>query len=165
MRWLTVKRETARGQESPLKIEGKYELRAGTARVWELLNDPSALADCIPGCKSLEPAGKNSYLAEMSVGIGLIRGTYSGRVEIVDPKPPKSYRLKVEGEGPGGFVRGDARVVLEEADEGVTTVSVAGDAEVGGLLARVGQPLIGQASKTLMKQFFDCLGRKGRAAD
>lgn len=147
-----------------MKVEGTYQLKADVARVWELLNDATVLADCIPGCKSLKPAGKNAYEAELSVGIGMIRGAYSGRVEIVNPKPPKSYRLKVEGDGPGGFIKGDATVELDEAGVGVTTVTVSGEGEVGGMLARVGQRLIGQASKTLMTQFFDCLAKKARAA-
>ena len=148
-----------------MKVEGSYQLKADAGRVWELLNDASVLADCIPGCKSLKASGKNAYEAEMSVGIGMIRGTYSGRVEIVDPKPPKSYRLRISGEGPGGFIKGDALVELEAASGGETTVTVSGEGEVGGLLARVGQRLVGQASKSLMNQFFDCLGKKARSGD
>jgi carbon monoxide dehydrogenase subunit G len=147
-----------------VNVEETYEVKADIARVWALLNDPETLADCIPGCKSLEPAGKNAYRAEMSVGIGMIRGTYAGRVQIVDPKPPRSYRMKLEGEGPGGFIRGEAAISLKEAAGGGTTVSVAGEGELGGLLARVGQRLAAQASRSLMKQFFDCLAKKARSA-
>lgn len=147
-----------------MKIEGTYELKSGIDAVWDMLNDPDVLASCIPGCKSLEPDGKNAYRAELSVGIGMIRGTYSGRVQIANQKPPKSYRLKLEGEGPGGFIKGDASVTLSETDKGSTSVTVDGEGEVGGMLARVGQRLIGQASKSLMKQFFDCLSKQARKA-
>ena len=146
-----------------MKIEGSYDLSADLDRTWALLNDAGILADCIPGCKGLTPSGKNAYDAELSVGIGMIRGTYSGHVVIADQKPPKSYRLKVDGDGPGGFIKGDAVVTLEESATGRTTVTVAGEGEVGGMLARVGQRLVGQASKSLMKQFFDCLAKKAKA--
>jgi carbon monoxide dehydrogenase subunit G len=146
-----------------VKVEGTYELRSNVEHVWRLLNDATVLAECIPGCRSLEPAGKNAYTAEMSVGIGMIRGTYSGRVEIVDPKPPSSYHLKVEGEGPGGFIKGDALVELAKSADG-TTITVSGEGEIGGMLARVGQRLASQASRSLMNQFFDCLGRKAKAS-
>lgn len=146
-----------------MKIEGTYEVKADVERTWKLLNDAAVLADCIPGCKSLVPDGKDAYRAEMAVGIGMIRGTYSGRVQIVGRHAPKSYRLKVDGDGPGGFIKGDAVVTLIAASSGVTTVSVAGEGAVGGMLARVGQRLIGQASKSLMKQFFDCLAKKAKA--
>lgn len=146
-----------------MKIEGSYEIKAARERVWDMLNDVEVLRDCIPGCKSLTPAGADAYEAELSVGIGMIRGAYSGRVRISDLKKPASYRLEVEGEGPGGFIKGDAAIKLAEAGPGVTTVTVDGEGEVGGMLARVGQRLIGQASKSLMKQFFDCAGKKARA--
>ncbi|MBI4305095.1 MAG: carbon monoxide dehydrogenase subunit G [Chloroflexi bacterium] len=145
-----------------MKIEGTYELKAGIETVWDMLNDPDVLASCIPGCKSLTAEGKNAYQAELSVGIGMIRGTYSGSVRITDQKRPKSYRLKIEGEGPGGFIKGDASVNLDDSGNETTTVTVSGDGEVGGVLARVGQRLIGQTSKSLMKQFFDCLGKQAR---
>lgn len=145
-----------------MKIEGSYEIKASRQRVWDLLNDVEVLRDCIPGCESLTPAGADSFEAELSVGIGMIRGSYSGRVRISDRKQPESYRLKVEGEGPGGFIKGDAAISLAESSPGATTVTVDGEGEVGGMLARVGQRLIGQASKSLMKQFFDCAGKKAK---
>lgn len=145
-----------------MKIEGSYEIKASRQRVWDLLNDVEVLRDCIPGCKSLTPAGADSFEAELSVGIGMIRGAYSGRVRISDQNEPESYRLTVEGEGPGGFIKGDASISLAESGSDATTVTVDGEGEVGGMLARVGQRLIGQASKSLMKQFFDCAGKKAR---
>ena len=148
-----------------MKIEGSYELNADVDHTWALLNDPGVLAGCIPGCKGLTPAGKNAYDAELSVGIGMIRGTYSGHVVIADQKPPKSYRLRVDGDRPGGFIKGDAVVTLESSKAGRTTVTVAGEGEVGGMLARVGQRLVSQASRTLMQQFFDCLAKKAKAGN
>ena len=41
-----------------------------------------------------------------------------------------------------------------------TRVSVEGDARVTGVVARVGQRLLGTVSKTLMSQFFACMGEK-----
>ena len=39
-----------------------------------------------------------------------------------------------------------------------TRVTVDGDARVTGVVARVGQRLLGAVSKTLMTQFFECMG-------
>ncbi|MBM3959582.1 MAG: carbon monoxide dehydrogenase subunit G [SAR202 cluster bacterium] len=161
-KWSDRRAATHRAGEKKLKIEGSYEIKAARERVWDLLNDVDVLRDCIPGCESLTPAGPDTFEAELSVGIGMIRGSYSGRVRISDRKKPGSYRLEIEGEGPGGFIKGDATITLQATGESVTTVTVDGDGEVGGMLARVGQRLIGQASKSLMKQFFDCAGKKAR---
>ena len=42
-------------------------------------------------------------------------------------------------------------------DGGVTTVSVDGDGQAGGLIARVGQRMMENVSRTMMDRFFNCL--------
>ena len=76
------------------------------------------------------------------------------RVELV------SYTMVVEGRGAGGGVKGEGFLSFEDAGDGGTLVSVVGDARVTGIVARVGQRLMGNASKMLMNQFFECLQSK-----
>ena len=68
----------------------------------------------------------------------------------------------VEGTGRSGTVRGEGDFTFTETNEG-TTVNIVGDARISGVLARVGQRLLGSASKMLMNQFFDCLKSKVEA--
>jgi hypothetical protein len=143
-----------------LEITGSYELKTSPEKAWEVLNDVSVLQACIPGCKSLKETGKDQYEAELAVGIGPVRGTYRGKVQIKDRKPPRSYRLIVEGSGGAGFVKGDGVVSLSAGAEGGTKIDVTGTAEAGGMLARVGQRLISGAANNLLKQFFTCLGKQ-----
>ncbi len=44
--------------------------------------------------------------------------------------------------------------------DGETRIDLAGDTRVTGIIARVGQRLMGGASKMIMNQFFDCLRSK-----
>jgi carbon monoxide dehydrogenase subunit G len=92
----------------------------------------------------------------MTVGVAAIKGTYKGKVAIVDRQPPQQYTLEVEGSGGPGFVKGTAVISLAPEGEG-TQVSVAGDGQVGGMLAGVGQRMLPGVAKMLMNQFFDCL--------
>ena len=143
-----------------MKVEGSYEIDADVETVWDLLVDPEVLAELIPGARSLELVGENSYRATMDVGVGPVKGTYEGTVELVDPIKPESYNLKVSGKGPGAFVEGDSRFTLTALSESQTRVDVAGEANVGGILARVGQRLAGSAARSLMNQFFDNLKKR-----
>ena len=60
----------------------------------------------------------------------------------------------VEGTGKPGFVKGEAtRIELVEQNE-TTIVNVKGQGQVGGLIARVGQRLLGTVSKMMMDRFF-----------
>jgi uncharacterized protein len=86
-------------------------------------------------------------------------------VSMLDKNPPRSYRLVVEGKGSPGFVNGEALVELIADGDAATTVRVTGSGQVGGLIARVGQRLLGSVSKMMMDRFFDSLQKSVRSAD
>ena len=146
-----------------MKVEGTFTIKAGRDRVWELLQDPDVLAACIPGCEKLEPVGDDTFAATLNVGVAGIKGRYQGTVAVADRDPPNGYRMIVEGKGGPGFVKGEGSFALSEKKPGVTTIHVAGEGQAGGTLARVGQRLMLQAAKLLMKQFFTRLNKEATA--
>ena len=142
-----------------MELTGSYTFAASPAAVWDLLNDPEVIASCLPGCKRLEPLGDDRYRAELKVAVASVTGDYTGTVTMLDKHPPCSYRLVVEGSGKPGFVKGEATIELREENES-TVVTVNGQGQVGGLVARVGQRLLGAVSKVMMDRFFKGLNRK-----
>ena len=40
-----------------MKVSGTHLLNAPRDRVWQCLNDPAFLKDCLPGCESMEATG------------------------------------------------------------------------------------------------------------
>ncbi len=146
-----------------MNLSSTYTFKAPRQVVWDLLIDPTVVADCLPGCESLEPSGEDSYTAVLMVGIASITGRYNARVTLADKAEPESYRLVVDAKGRPGFVRGEARVELTDGTDGQTVVSVDGRGQIGGVIARVGQRLVGTVGKTMMDRFFDCLSKKATA--
>src|SRR5690349_13995603 len=142
-----------------MKVEGAYTFPGQPEQVWALLLDPESLRTCIPGVESLTETGPDHWDAVMKVGVAAIKGTYKGKVGIVDKQAPNNYTLQVEGSGGPGFVKGTAKITLEPA-EGGTHVKVEGDGQVGGMLAGVGQRMLPGVAKMLMNQFFECLVAK-----
>jgi len=142
-----------------MEIKGTYKFAAPPQQVWALLMDPEAIRSCLPGCKELRPEGDNRYHAEMSIGVAAVTGTFSSTVTLSDLKPPDSYRLTVDATGKPGFARGSAQVALRETATG-TEVDVVASAEVGGLIARVGQRLIDGVARMSMDRFFGCLATR-----
>lgn len=125
--------------------------------------DPEAIQSCLPGCRELHPLGGDRYQAEMKIGVAAVSGSFSATVTLSDQKPPESYRLTVDATGKPGFARGSATIVLKPTAEG-TEVEVVATAEVGGLIARVGQRLIDGVAKMTMDGFFSCLAARIQSA-
>jgi carbon monoxide dehydrogenase subunit G len=136
-----------------MKIEGTTDIPASRDRVWAAFLDPTILAAAIPGCEKLEAIGPDEYKAVMKVGVGPIKGTFEGKVRLMDQQPPERYRMAVEGTGAPGFVRGEAVMRLEDAGS-ATRVAYDADVQVGGLIASVGQRMLGGVSRMMLDQFF-----------
>jgi carbon monoxide dehydrogenase subunit G len=136
-----------------MKIEGSHEIPAPRQKVWDAFLDPNTLRQAIPGCEKLEAIGPDEYKATMKVGVAAVKGTFEGKVRIRDKNPPESYVLAVEGTGAPGFVRGDTLITLTEAGSG-TRVAYTADVQIGGLIAGVGQRMLGGVSKMMADQFF-----------
>jgi carbon monoxide dehydrogenase subunit G len=136
-----------------MKLEGKYKFKAPQEKVWEALTGPTSLEKAIPGCDKLIEQEPGKYDLVLKIGISAVKGTYSGKAEVADPEPPNRYRLIIEGSGTPGFVKGEANIELSEEGE-KTLVTYHGEGQVGGLIAGVGQRLIGGVAKMLLGQFF-----------
>jgi hypothetical protein len=91
--------------------------------------------------------------------VAAITGTFEGIVTLADQRPPASYRLTVQGQGRPGFVIGDTTVTLAPDTDG-TTVTVDANVQVGGLVAQIGQRLLGTTARMMMDRFFKCLEQK-----
>ncbi len=140
-----------------MKIEGSHDIPAPRQKVWDAFLNPEVLRQAIPGCEKLEALGNDEYKATMKVGVAAVKGTFEGKVRLFDKKPPESYRLAVEGSGGPGFIRGETVISLSDADGG-TRVSYTADVQVGGLIAGVGQRMMGGVSKMMADQFFNKMG-------
>ena len=137
-----------------MRLEGSYTIHADRETVWKLLLNPDVLARVMPGCERLVSNPDGSYSATMKMGIAMIKGTYQGRIEILDPVQPEHFRMKVDGKGSMGFVRGEGTLTFTE-NSGDTLITYGGDVQVGGLIASVGQRLIQGAAKQSLNKFFE----------
>lgn len=137
-----------------MKVQGSALLPATREKVWDLLNDPERLAKCLPGAERLVPDGPDHYKVAMKFGLAAFSGKFQGSVEIAEKKPPASLKMRVEGRGAPGFMKGEGTISLREKG-GATEVAYDGEAQVGGVIASVGQRMIEAASKKIVQQFFD----------
>ncbi len=136
-----------------MKIEGKHKFQASQEQIWDLFMDQRHLEKALPGCEKMEEREPGKFEVLLKIGIAAVKGTYRGKMEVVDPDPPKRYRLIGEGSGSPGFVKGEAVIELSQEDQD-TIVSYQGEMQVGGLIAGIGQRMIGGIAKMMVGQFF-----------
>ena len=137
-----------------MKIDASRAFATDRQRLWNLLMDPAFIRKSMPGCEDLRTVEPDKYEAVMKVGVGTVKGTYSGKIEISDKDPLSSYRLQAEGSGAAGFVKGGAMVRLADQGDGKVLMSLQGEAQVGGPVARVGQRLLDIVSRYMVNEFF-----------
>ena len=142
-----------------MEITDTHNFAATPEQVWVVLMDPDAIKACLRGCRALRPVGDNRYHADISFGVGAVSGIFSAVVTLSDQSPPNSYRISVHATGKPGFAHGTANVLLKRVESG-TDVEVNASAEVGGLIARVGQRLIEGVARMMIAGFFSCLAAR-----
>ena len=136
-----------------MKVSGEATLRAPVDRVWAALLDPAILVRTIPGCERLETIGDNSYAMTVTVGVAAVRGTYAGTCALRDLQEPSSLRMTAEGSGAPGTIAADVEAQLESNPDGSTTLRYDCQMVVGGMIAGVGQRMLGSVSRRLTAEF------------
>ena len=147
-----------------MDITGERRLLASRARVWEALNDPDVLRECIPGCQKLEKVSDTVIEATIAAQIGPVKAPFGTRIELKDLDPPNGYTIVGEGKSSAaGFGRGEARVTLEE-DGSTTVLRYVAELKLGGRLAQIGARLVEGATRQLADQFFPKFAARFEAA-
>jgi carbon monoxide dehydrogenase subunit G len=137
-----------------MEINGEYRIAAPRQTVWEGLNDPEVLKQCIPGCEEIEKTSDTEMSAKVKAKVGPVSAKFAGTVTLSNLNPPESYTISGEGKGgAAGFAKGSADVALEE-DGAETILRYTATAQVGGKLAQIGSRLIKGTADKMANDFF-----------
>jgi hypothetical protein len=138
-----------------MDMQDSQRIAAPREVVWAALNDPDVLKAAIPGCDEIEKIGDHELQAKVTLKIGPVKASFSGRVTLSNIDPPNGYTISGEGQGgAAGHARGGADVSLE-ADGEETILHYTVRAEVGGKIAQLGSRLIDATAKKLAGEFFE----------
>ncbi len=137
-----------------MDLTGEYRIPAAREKVWEALNDPEILKQCIDGCQELIKDSDTQFSAKVTAKVGPVKAKFAGKVTLSELDPPNGYKISGEGQGGvAGFAKGGATVKLTE-DGGDTVLNYEATAEVGGKLASVGSRLVEGVAKKQADDFF-----------
>ena len=136
-----------------MKLSGSYQIKLEKQKVWEALNDPEILRKSIPGCEDFKKDSETEFTATATNKIGPFNASFTGNIEIKDVNAPNSYVIEGSGNSPVGFASGQAKVKLEDFEDG-TKLTYEVEANVGGKIAQVGSRLIDMTAKKMADIFF-----------
>ncbi|MBX2854577.1 MAG: carbon monoxide dehydrogenase subunit G [Rhodobacteraceae bacterium] len=138
-----------------MELSDEIRIQAPRERVYEALNDPEVLRQCIPGCESLEKKSDTELDATVVLKVGPVKARFTGAVRLENLNPPIGYTLVGEGSGGvAGFAKGSGDVELID-EGGETLMKYDVKADIGGKLAQLGSRLIAGTAKRLAGQFFE----------
>ncbi|WP_075501948.1 SRPBCC family protein [Candidatus Pelagibacter communis] len=136
-----------------MKLSGSYQIKLSKQKVWEALNDPDILKQAIPGCEEFTKNSETEFTATATNKIGPFNASFTGDIELSDLNPPNSYKITGSGNSPVGFASGEAKVKLEDFNNGTKLIYEV-EANVGGKIAQVGSRLIDMTAKKMADIFF-----------
>jgi 2-furoyl-CoA dehydrogenase large subunit len=157
---------TPRGDRN-LRGEGEAAVDAPARQVWDMLLDPATLQAVIPGCHKVEKISDTQFRAEVTLGIGPVKGRYRADMKLSDLDAPRALTLEGAADGALGFGSGRGRITLRPLEKGGTAIHYAYEAAIGGKLASIAGRLLDGAARAIIGQFFAALARRagGGASD
>ena len=137
-----------------MELSDEIRINAPKQVVYDALNNPEVLKQCIPGCQELIQHSPTELEAVVGLKIGALKANFKGEVTLDTSKAPDGFSLVGEGKGGSmGFAKGGADVTLEEDGDG-TILRYTAKADVGGKMAQLGARLIMGTAKKLSADFF-----------
>jgi len=130
-----------------VNVSGERQFDAPRSTVWQVLNDPAAMAKVMPGVDSFDVKDDRRWTANVKIPLGL--GGLKMKIDMqkVEEREPEFAKMAIKGNGVGAMLTMETSFDLREADGGCAMkwsadVKIAGP--VGSMGQRVLQPIVNQ---------------------
>jgi carbon monoxide dehydrogenase subunit G len=143
-----------------MQLAGKYVLHAAPPKVWATLMNKDALVNIVPGISRLEETGDHSFKSILDIKLGPVNGSFTGNLQLADLQEPNAFTLKAQQNSKIGNANAAIKINLAPIGDGDTEIVFDGDVKLSGILASMGQRVMGGVSNTLTKQFFSNLEKE-----
>jgi hypothetical protein len=150
-----------------ITIKETFTVEAPIERVWQFVMDPEMVVTCMPGAELEEVLDGKTFLGKVSVKVGAITTSYSGKVTftLVDAE---GHNVEMTAEGTetgGGTAKGTMSSRLQTLDSGETEVVIESTVDLTGRIMQVGRGMIQGVSHQLFLQFVASAKERLEAAE
>lgn len=137
-----------------MELTGKHSVNAASSRIWSMLMDTNMLAKIVPGISRLEKTGDNTFKSILEIKLGPVNSSFTGNLQMDEITEQEGFTLKVAQNSKIGNASGAIKINLLPLGDEQTEIAFNGDVKLSGLLAGMGQRVMGSVANTLTKQFF-----------
>jgi carbon monoxide dehydrogenase subunit G len=135
-------------------VEGEREFDAPRATVWQVLNDPEAMASTMPGVESFDVHDANRWTANVKIPLGLGGLKMKVDMEKIDERELEHAAMQIKGQGVGAMMNMTTTFDLSDAAGGGTHMKWAADVKIAGPVGAMGQrvlqPVINQQVQSVL---------------
>src|SRR5436305_987903 len=143
-----------------MQIENQFQVAGPPETVFAFLLDVNRVVKCMPGAELSEVVDPTTFKGKVKIKVGPITVSYNGTARIADrDEANRVATLQADGRettGPGS-ARATARMAVEDAGGGTSTVRLTTDFTVAGRIANFGRGVMEDVSKRLVSQMADCI--------
>jgi carbon monoxide dehydrogenase subunit G len=146
-----------------IEINERIEVPAAPRVVWDLLSDPRAVVECVPGAALGEEQEDGSFDSTLVVAFGPARVTFKARVALELDAAGMSGSVTARGKDGIGGTRVVARMkfsVQERTEPPGSVVPIDSEVEISGKLASLIESGASLVTKRMVKDFTERLAAK-----
>ena len=140
-----------------MEVKGRHTFNVSKQQLWEYLMSPEVLAKITPGVSKLETLDTDSYKTISTIKIGPVKGSFTGKLKVVDKNEPHSFTIQMEQLSKIGNAHGNIEMNLADVDALQSELSFNGNAKLSGVIARTGQRVLSGVANTISKEVFASL--------
>lgn len=140
-----------------MQVKGEHEFKVNREKLWDYLMDPEVLAKITPGVTKLEQLGDDKYKSVSDIKIGPVKGSFSGKLHVIDKEHPNSFAIKMEQLSKIGNAHVRVDMTLTELETEGSSLAFDGKAKLSGVIARTGQRVLSGVANAITKEVFASL--------
>ena len=125
-----------------MNVSGERTFEAPRATVWQVLNDPEAMARTMPGVQSFDVHDDRHWTANVKIPLGLGGLKMTVDMEKMEEREPEFAKLAVKGNGVGAMMNMETSFTLSDADAGGTAMAWSAEVKILGPVGSMGQRVL-----------------------
>jgi carbon monoxide dehydrogenase subunit G len=125
-----------------MNLEGERTFAAPRATVWQVVNDPAAMAQTMPGVESFDVHDDRRWTANVKIPLGLGGLKMKVDMEKIDERELEHAAMQVKGTGVGAMMSMKTTFDLADAPKGGTAMRWTADVKIAGPVGSMGQRVL-----------------------